>query len=128
MCVFYSIVRDICRDVFVNMERLGMFYFDRILVGFIVLCIINDIEVIFDMFLGILLSFILVIFIFIVILYIMLMLDIKLIGFVVFLLFVIFILVNVYWKKLVIVIVKMRSLFSDINSKLLESIEGICIV
>ncbi|MDE7486202.1 ABC transporter transmembrane domain-containing protein, partial [Streptococcus agalactiae] len=112
--VSYSIVRDIRRDAFANMERLGMSYFDRTPAGSIVSRITNDTEAISDMFSGILSSFISAIFIFTVTLYTMLMLDIKLTGLVALLLPVIFILVNVYRKKSVTVIAKTRSLLSDI--------------
>ncbi|MCC9817371.1 ABC transporter ATP-binding protein, partial [Streptococcus agalactiae] len=78
--VSYSIVRDIRRDAFANMERLGMSYFDRTPAGSIVSRITNDTEAISDMFSGILSSFISAIFIFTVTLYTMLMLDIKLTG------------------------------------------------
>ncbi|MCC9961350.1 ABC transporter ATP-binding protein, partial [Streptococcus agalactiae] len=90
--VSYSIVRDIRRDAFANMERLGMSYFDRTPAGSIVSRITNDTEAISDMFSGILSSFISAIFIFTVTLYTMLMLDIKLTGLVALLLPVIFIL------------------------------------
>ena len=112
--VSYSIVRDIRRDAFANMERLGMSYFDRTPAGSIVS--------------GILSSFISAVFIFTVTLYTMLMLDVRLTGLVVLFLPFIFILVNVYRKKSVAVIAKTRALLSDINSKLSESIEGIRIV
>ncbi|MCC9970119.1 ABC transporter ATP-binding protein, partial [Streptococcus agalactiae] len=88
--VSYSIVRDIRRDAFANMERLGMSYFDRTPAGSIVSRITNDTEAISDMFSGILSSFISAIFIFTVTLYTMLMLDIKLTGLVALLLPVIF--------------------------------------
>ena len=100
--VSYSIVRDIRRDAFANMEKLGMSYFDKTPAGSIVSRITNDTEAISEMFLGILSSFISAIFI--------------------------FILVNIYRKKSVQVIAKTRSLLSDINAKLAESIEGIRIV
>ncbi|WP_307976905.1 ABC transporter ATP-binding protein [uncultured Streptococcus sp.] len=126
--VSYSIVRDIRRDAFANMERLGMSYFDRTPAGSIVSRITNDTEAIADMFSGILSSFISAVFIFTVTLYAMLMLDVRLTGLVVLFLPFIFILVNVYRKKSVAVIAKTRALLSDINSKLSESIEGIRIV
>ncbi|MGT2716148.1 ABC transporter ATP-binding protein [Streptococcus respiraculi] len=126
--VSYSIVRDIRRDAFSNMERLGMSYFDRTPAGSIVSRITNDTEAISEMFSGILSSFISAVFIFTVTLYTMLMLDIRLTALVALLLPVIFILVNLYRKKSVAVIAKTRSLLSDINSKLSESIEGIRII
>ncbi len=126
--VSYSIVRDIRRDAFSNMERLGMSYFDRTPAGSIVSRITNDTEAISEMFSGILSSFISAIFIFSVTLYTMLMLDIRLTALVALLLPLIFLLVNLYRKKSVAVITKTRSLLSDINSKLAESIEGIRIV
>lgn len=126
--VSYSIVRDIRRDAFANMERLGMSYFDKTPAGSIVSRITNDTEAISDMFSGILSSFISAIFIFTVTLLTMLRLNAVLTGWVALFLPFIFILVNLYRKKSVQVIAKTRSLLSDINSKLAESIEGIRIV
>lgn len=56
--VSYSIVRDIRRDSFANMERLGMSYFDKTPAGSIVSRLTNDTETISEMFSGILSSFI----------------------------------------------------------------------
>ncbi|WP_444811391.1 ABC transporter ATP-binding protein [Streptococcus canis] len=126
--VSYSIVRDIRRDAFAKMENLGMSYFDKTPAGSIVSRITNDTEAISDMFSGILSSFISAIFIFSVTLYTMLVLDITLTTLVVIFLPFIVILVNLYRKQSVQVIDKTRSLLSDINSKLAESIEGIRII
>lgn len=126
--VSYSIVRDIRRDAFANMERLGMSYFDKTPAGSIVSRITNDTEAISDMFSGLLSNFISAIFIFTVTLYTMLTLDVKLTAIILIFLPFIFILVNAYRKKSVQVIAKTRSLLSDINAKLAESIEGIRII
>ncbi|MGT2934330.1 ABC transporter ATP-binding protein [Streptococcus castoreus] len=126
--VSYGIVRDIRRDAFANVTSLGMSYFDKTPAGSIVSRITNDTEAISDMFSGILSSFISAIFIFTVTLYTMLLLDIKLTALVVVFLPFIVILINLYRKKSVQVIAKTRSLMSDINSKLSESIEGIHII
>ena len=126
--VSYSIVRDIRRDAFANMEKLGMSHFDKTPAGSIVSRITNDTESISDMFSGILSSFISAIFIFTVTLLTMLRLNAVLTGWVALFLPFIFILVNIYRKKSVAVIAKTRSLLSDINSKLSESIEGIRII
>lgn len=126
--VSYSIVRDIRRDVFANMEKLGMSYFDKTPAGSIVSRITNDTEAISEMFSGILSSFISAIFIFTVTLLTMLRLNAGLTGWIALFLPFIFILVNIYRKKSVQVIAKTRSLLSDINAKLAESIEGIRIV
>ena len=57
--VSYSIVRDIRRDAFANMEKLGMsHFFDKTPAGSIVSRLTNDTETISDMFSGILSSFI----------------------------------------------------------------------
>ncbi len=56
--VSYSIVRDIRRDAFANMEKLGMSYFDKTPAGSIVSRLTNDTETISEMFSGILSSFI----------------------------------------------------------------------
>lgn len=126
--VSYSIVRDIRRDAFANMERLGMSYFAKTPAGSIVSRITNDTEAISEMFSGLLSNFISAIFIFTVTLYTMLTLDVKLTAIILIFLPFIFILVNAYRKKSVQVIAKTRSLLSDINAKLAESIEGIRII
>ena len=126
--VSYSIVRDIRKDAFANMEKLGMSYFDKTPSGSIVSRLTNDTETISDMFSGLLSSFISAIFIFVTTLYTMMVLDFRLTGLVLLFLPLIFILVNLYRKKSVKIIEKTRSFLSDINSKLAESIEGIRIV
>ncbi|WP_423217047.1 ABC transporter ATP-binding protein [Streptococcus equinus] len=126
--VSYSIVRDIRRDAFANMEKLGMSYFDKTPAGSIVSRITNDTEAISDMFSGLLSSFISAIFVFTVTLFTMLKLNAVLTAWVSLFLPFIFILVNLYRKKSVKVIAKTRALLSDINSKLSESIEGIRII
>ncbi|SCA89058.1 Lipid A export ATP-binding/permease protein MsbA [Streptococcus macedonicus] len=126
--VSYSIVRDIRRDAFANMEKLGMAYFDQTPAGSIVSRLTNDTEAVSDMFSGILSSFISAIFIFTVTLLTMLRLNAVLTGWVAIFLPFIFILVNLYRKKSVAVIERTRALLSDINSKLSESIEGIRII
>ena len=126
--VSYSVVREIRRDAFANMEKLGMAYFDQTPAGSIVSRLTNDTEAVSDMFSGILSSFISAIFIFTVTLLTMLRLKAVLTGWVAIFLPFIFILVNLYRKKSVAVIEKTRALLSDINSKLSESIEGIRII
>ena len=126
--VSYSIVRDIRKDAFANMEKLGMSYFDKTPSGSIVSRLTNDTETISDMFSGLLSSFISAIFIFVTTLYTMMVLDFRLTGLVLLFLPLIFILVNFYRKKSVKIIEKTRSFLSDINSKLAESIEGIRII
>ena len=126
--VSFSVVRDIRKDAFANMEKLGMSYFDKTPAGSIVSRLTNDTESISEMFSGILSSFISAIFIFSVTLYTMLMLNYRLTLLVMFFLPFIFILVNLYRKKSVSVIAKTRSLLSDINTNLSESIEGISII
>lgn len=126
--VSYSIVRDIRKDAFANMEKLGMSYFDKTPSGSIVSRLTNDTETISDMFSGLLSSFISAIFIFVTTLYTMMVLDFRLTGLVLLFLPLIFILVNLYRKKSVKIIEKTRSFLSDINSKLVESIEGIRII
>ncbi|MGT2924574.1 ABC transporter ATP-binding protein [Streptococcus caviae] len=126
--VSFSVVRDIRKDAFANMEKLGMSYFDKTPAGSIVSRLTNDTESISEMFSGILSSFISAIFIFSVTLYTMLMLNYRLTLLVMLFLPFIFILVNLYRKKSVSVIAKTRSLLSDINTNLSESIEGISII
>lgn len=126
--VSYSIVRDIRQDAFSKMESLGMAYFDQIPSGSIVSRLTNDTESISEMFSGILSSFISAIFVVAVTLYTMFALEWKLTSLIVLFLPIIFILVNMYRKKSAPVVEKTRSLLSQINSKLAESIEGIRII
>jgi ATP-binding cassette subfamily B protein len=126
--VSYSIVRDIRQDAFSKMESLGMAYFDQTPSGSIVSRLTNDTESISEMFSGILSSFISAIFVVAVTLYTMFALEWKLTSLIVLFLPIIFILVNMYRKKAAPVVVKTRSLLSQINSKLAESIEGIRII
>ncbi|MGQ7392538.1 ABC transporter ATP-binding protein [Streptococcus suis] len=126
--VSYSVVRDIRRDAFGKVQSLGMAYFDQTPSGSIVSRLTNDTESISEMFSGILSSFISALFVILVTLYTMFALDWKLTSMLVLFLPVIFILVNLYRKKSAPVVAKTRSLLSNINSKLAESIEGIRII
>ncbi len=126
--VSYSIVRDIRQDAFSKVESLGMAYFDQTPSGSIVSRLTNDTESISEMFSGILSSFISAIFVVAVTLYTMFALEWKLTSLIVLFLPIIFILVNMYRKKSAPVVEKTRSLLSQINSKLAESIEGIRII
>ncbi len=126
--VSYSVVRDIRRDAFEKMEKLGMAYFDQTPSGSIVSRITNDTESISEMFSGILSSFISALFVIVVTLYTMFSLDWKLATLIVLFLPIIFLLVNLYRKQSAVVVAKTRSLLSAINSKLAESIEGIRVI
>ncbi|HEM6454764.1 TPA: ABC transporter ATP-binding protein [Streptococcus suis] len=126
--VSYSIVRDIRRDAFGRMEKLGMAYFDQTPSGSIVSRITNDTESISEMFSGILSSFISALFIIITTLSTMFALDWKLTCLIILFLPLIFVLVNQYRKRSAPIVAKTRSLLSSINSKLAESIEGIRII
>ncbi|HEM2810172.1 ABC transporter ATP-binding protein [Streptococcus suis] len=124
----YSVVRDIRQDAFSKMESLGMAYFDQTPSGSIVSRLTNDTESISEMFSGILSSFISAMFVIVVTLYTMFALDWKLTSLIVLFLPIIFLLVNLYRKKSAPVVARTRSLLSQINSKLAESIEGIRII
>ncbi|HFI0177482.1 TPA: ABC transporter ATP-binding protein [Streptococcus suis] len=126
--VSYSVVRDIRQDAFSKMESLGMAYFDQTPSGSIVSRLTNDTESISEMFSGILSSFISAMFVIVVTLYTMFALDWKLTSLIVLFLPIIFRLVNLYRKKSAPVVARTRSLLSQINSKLAESIEGIRII
>ncbi|MGQ7462412.1 ABC transporter ATP-binding protein [Streptococcus suis] len=126
--VSYSVVRDIRQDAFSKMESLGMAYFDQTPSGSIVSRLTNDTESISEMFSGILSSFISAMFVIVVTLYTMFTLEWKLSSLIVLFLPIIFLLVNMYRKKSAPVVARTRSLLSQINSKLAESIEGIRII
>ena len=78
--VSYSIVRDIRRDAFANMEKLDMSYFDKTPAGSIVSRLTNDTGDHQWYVSGILSSFISAVFIFLTTLYTMLVLDFRLLA------------------------------------------------
>lgn len=126
--VSYSVVKDIRRDAFANMEKLSMSYFDKTSSGSIVSRITNDTESISEMFSGLLANFVSAIFIFGVTLYTMLTLNVTLTLLVSLFLPIIVFLVNRYRQLSAKIVSQTRRLLSDINSKLAESIEGIRVI
>lgn len=126
--VSYSVVKDIRRDAFANMEKLSMSYFDKTSSGSIVSRITNDTESISEMFSGLLANFVSAIFIFGVTLYTMLTLNVTLTLLVSLFLPLIVFLVNRYRQLSANIVSQTRRLLSDINSKLAESIEGIRVI
>lgn len=126
--VSYSVVKDIRRDAFANMEKLSMSYFDKTASGSIVSRITNDTESISEMFSGLLANFVSAIFIFGVTLYTMLTLNVTLTLLVSLFLPIIVLLVNRYRQISAKLVSQTRRLISDINSKLAESIEGIRVI
>lgn len=126
--VSYSVVKDIRRDAFANMEKLSMSYFDKTSSGSIVSRITNDTESISEMFSGLLANFVSAIFIFGVTLYTMLTLNVTLTLLVSLFLPIIVLLVNRYRQISAKLVSQTRRLLSDINSKLSESIEGIRVI
>ena len=123
-----SIVRDIRLDIFQNLQRLGMSFYDQTAAGSIVSRVTNDTQAVADMFSTVFSSLISSFLLFLVTLVTMFSLDWNLTIWILPFLPIIWFSIRLY-RKLSNRLVKMtRQKLSDINVKLSESIEGMRIV
>lgn len=123
-----SIVRDIRLDIFQNLQRLGMSFYDQTAAGSIVSRVTNDTQAVADMFSTVFLSLVSSFLLFLVTLVTMFSLDWHLTIWILPFLPIIWFSIRLY-RKLSNRLVKMtRQKLSDINVKLSESIEGMRIV
>lgn len=123
-----SIVRDIRLDIFQNLQRLGMSFYDQTAAGSIVSRVTNDTQAVADMFSTVFSSLISSFLLFLVTLVTMFSLDWSLTIWILPFLPIIWFSIRLY-RKLSNRLVKMtRQKLSDINVKLSESIEGMRIV
>lgn len=126
--VSFSIVNDIRQDVFENVTRLGMRYYDQVATGTIISRVTNDTETIATMFNGLLTNVVRAIFIFSATLYTMLFLDIRLTSIVILFLPLIFVSMWLYRKLSESVIMTTRQKLGELNARLAESIDGMKII
>ena len=127
-CVSNSIVRDIRLDIFQNLQRLGMSFYDQTAAGSIVSRVTNDTQAVADMFSTVFSSLVSSFLLFLVTLVTMFSLDWHLTIWILPFLPIIWFSIRLY-RKLSNRLVKMtRQKLSDINVKLSESIEGMRIV
>lgn len=124
----FGVVRDIRQDVFNNVQRLGMRYFDQNANGTIVSRITNDTETVAVMFNGLLMNFIRAIFLFSATLYTMIWLDIRLTAIIVLFLPIILLSMFFYRRLSTPIIMRTRAKLGELNAKLSESIEGMRII
>lgn len=123
-----SIVRDIRLDIFQNLQRLGMSFYDQAAAGSIVSRVTNDTQAVADMFSTVFSSLVSSFLLFLVTLVTMFSLDWHLTIWILPFLPIIWFSIRLY-RKLSNRLVKMtRQKLSDINVKLSESIEGMRIV
>lgn len=123
-----SIVRDIRLDIFKNLQRLGMSFYDQTAAGSIVSRVTNDTQAVADMFSTVFSSIVSSFLLFLVTLVTMFSLDWHLTVWILPFLPIIWFSIRLY-RKLSNRLVKMtRQKLSDINVKLSESIEGMRIV
>ena len=123
-----SIVRDIRLDIFQNLQRLGMSFYDQTAAGSIVSRVTNDTQAVADMFSTVFSSLVSSFLLFLVTLVTMFSLDWHLTIWILPFLPIIWFSFRLY-RKLSNRLVKMtRQKLSDINVKLSESIEGMRIV
>lgn len=124
----FGVVRDIRQDVFNNVQRLGMRYFDQNANGTIVSRITNDTETVAVMFNGLLMNFIRAIFLFSATLYTMIWLDVRLTTIIVLFLPIILLSMFFYRRLSTPIIMRTRAKLGELNAKLSESIEGMRII
>ena len=126
--VAHSIVRDLRNDSFANLQKLGMSYFDKTLVGSVVSRLTNDTQAVADMFGTIFSSFLNTILMFVVTLSAMIALSWQLTIYMI--LFIPVMVGSVYlYQKLSSRLVEIsRAKISEMNTKLSESIEGMKII
>ena len=126
--VAHSIVRDLRNDSFINLQKLGMSYFDKTPVGSVVSRLTNDTQAVADMFGTIFSSFLNTILMFIVTLSAMIALSSQLTIYMI--LFIPVMVGSVYmYQKLSSKLVEIsRAKISEMNTKLSESIEGMKII
>lgn len=123
-----SIVKDIRLDIFQNLQRLGMSFYDQTAAGSIVSRVTNDTQAVADMFSTVFSSLVSSFLLFLVTLVTMFSLDWHLTIWILPFLPIIWFSIRLY-RKLSNRLVKMtRQKLSDINVKLSESIEGMRIV
>lgn len=126
--VAHSIVRDLRNDSFINLQKLGMSYFDKTPIGSVVSRLTNDTQAVADMFGTIFSSFLNTILMFIVTLSAMIALSWQLTIYMI--LFIPVMVGSVYmYQKLSSKLVEIsRAKISEMNTKLSESIEGMKII
>ena len=126
--VAHSIVRDLRNDSFINLQKLGMSYFDKTPVGSVVSRLTNDTQAVADMFGTIFSSFLNTILMFVVTLSAMIALSWQLTIYMI--LFIPVMVGSVYmYQKLSSKLVEIsRAKISEMNTKLSESIEGMKII
>ena len=126
--VAHSIVRDLRNDSFINLQKLGMSYFDKTPVGSVVSRLTNDTQAVADMFGTIFSSFLNTILMFIVTPSAMIALSWQLTIYMI--LFIPVMVGSVYmYQKLSSKLVEIsRAKISEMNTKLSESIEGMKII
>ncbi|QTU82779.1 ABC transporter ATP-binding protein [Carnobacteriaceae bacterium zg-C25] len=126
--ISYGVVRDMRQDVFDNVQRLGMRYFDQSANGTVVSRITNDTETVAVMFNGLLTNMIRAIFLFSATLYTMIWLDAKLTAIIVLFLPVIMLSMTMYRRLSAPIIMNTRAKLGELNAKLSESIEGMRVI
>lgn len=126
--VAHSIVRDLRNDSFINLQKLGVSYFDKTPVGSVVSRLTNDTQAVADMFGTIFSSFLNTILMSIVTLSAMIALSWQLTIYMI--LFIPVMVGSVYmYQKLSSKLVEIsRAKISEMNTKLSESIEGMKII
>ena len=126
--VAHSIVRDLRNDSFINLQKLGMSYFDKTPVGSVVSRLTNDTQAVADMFGTIFSSFLNTILMFIVTLSAMIALSWQLTIYMILFIPVMVSSVYVYQKLSSKLVEISRAKISEMNTKLSESIEGMKII
>lgn len=123
-----KIIQQLRIDVFTKVQALGLKYFDKTPAGSIVSRVTNDTEVIKDMFVTVLVSFIQGAFLLGGIIVAMFILNVKLALFCLVILPIIFMIMAAYRKYSSVFYQDMRERLSQLNAKLSESLQGMAII
>ncbi|MBU8877937.1 ATP-binding cassette domain-containing protein [Bacillus sp. FJAT-29790] len=126
--VALKIIQQLRIDVFSKVQSLGLKYFDKTPAGSIVSRVTNDTEAIKDMFVEVLVSFIQAAFLLIGIFIAMFILNVKLAFFCLFILPLIFLIMQTYRRFSSIFYQDLRERLSQLNAKMSESLQGMAII
>ncbi|MBO9128934.1 ABC transporter ATP-binding protein [Bacillus sp. 165] len=126
--IAFKIVQDIRVQVYQDVQRLSLGFFERTPIGSIVSRITNDTEAIKDFFVSVLSTFVKNIVFLVGIIISMFILNVKLAAFCLVLLPIIYTIMAMYRKKSSVFYAEIRNQLSQLNAKLNESLQGMSVI
>lgn len=123
-----NIIQQLRIDVFEKIHQLGLRYFDDTPAGSIVSRATNDTEVIKDMFVSVIITFVQTVFFITAVYVAMFLMNPKLTMFTLFILPLVIFVVHMYRKHSSVVYMTMREKLSELNARLSESLSGMSMI